>query len=1107
MYLQQHLKKFFSTPVRERGAAVYGSGSVARLSGNQWRVSASVNGTYLYNVSLARTDNRIDAQCGCPYFESDGLCKHIWATVLAADAKNYLLGRIGSGPPSMIEENRTDGAPLEELLVDSYESEFYENRRSAPGRNAGARAMPRKPDWRAALALLKSRPQARKTQEVWREDREIYYVIDAPRVLESGDLALEVVWREKRKGGAWGKLKNTRIARAFVPQIPDERDREILLTLGGVPEAYSYSGESIPCSYHVRRSLSRLLLPKLCASGRCCLRSEPAGSLESMTRLSWDDGPAWEFRLSVEPAGKRWIVRGHLTRGGETMPLSEPALLLEEGLVFARGRIAALDHNGSFDWIVVLREISEIEAPGAQGYDLVAAILNQPSLPPVDWPEKLKFEQISVAPRICLKVTKSAYSWRSQDELWASLSFEYGGIVIGDDHASRGLYDPGQRRFWQRDKAAEQAAAERLEGLGAKRISPHYGQDFRPRWEFSSRKLPKLVRELVLEGWQIESEGKLFRNGAGFRAELTSGIDWFELHGTVDYGSEQAELPDLIKALERGDNLLRLSDGSYGLIPDELKEKYGLLIRLGKKHGDHLRYSRAQAGFLDLLLAGRDEVRVDELFARVRAEVQRFERIAPTEQPAGFSGQLRDYQLDGLAWMQFLRQFSFGGCLADDMGVGKTPQVLALLETRRVLRDSNANGNGNGDLGPSLAVVPRSLVYNWKREAERFTPRLRVLDHTGMGRQKNLDKLSDYDLILTTYGTLRRDAADLQTIRFDYVILDEAQAIKNAGSESAKAARLLRGSHRLALSGTPVENHLGELWSLFEFLNPGMLGGASVFQMAGDSLRKPDEETRQVLAKAVRPFILRRTKAQVAGELPEKIEQTIYCELDATQRKLYNELRDHYRNSLLDRIEREGMGKARIHVLEALLRLRQAACHPGLIDPKRAGESSAKLEALLPQVSEVVAEGHKALVFSQFTSLLALVRKQLDADGIAYEYLDGKTRHRQECVDRFQNDPECRLFLVSLKAGGVGLNLCAAEYVFLLDPWWNPAVEAQAIDRAHRIGQANTVFAYRLIARETVEEKVIELENTKRDLADAIIRADTRLVRSLNREDLQLLLS
>jgi SNF2 family DNA or RNA helicase len=306
------------------------------------------------------------------------------------------------------------------------------------------------------------------------------------------------------------------------------------------------------------------------------------------------------------------------------------------------------------------------------------------------------------------------------------------------------------------------------------------------------------------------------------------------------------------------------------------------------------------------------------------------------------------------------------------------------------------------------------------------------------------------------------------------------------------------------MSGTPVENHLGELWSLFEFLNPGMLGGAAVFGRTG---RNPDSATRELLSRALRPFILRRTKEQVARELPSKTEQTLYCDLEPRERKLYNELRDFYRARLLKNADGEDLNRIKFQALEALLRLRQAACHPGLIDKSKQDEPSAKIDTLVAQLDQVLDEGHKALVFSQFTSLLAILRQRLDRAGMRYAYLDGRTRDRETKVRQFQNDAELKLFLISLKAGGLGLNLQAAEYVYLLDPWWNPAVEAQAIDRAHRIGQARRVFAYRLIARETVEEKVLELQRSKRDLADAIITGNNSFVHNLTREDLQLLLS
>jgi SNF2 family DNA or RNA helicase len=318
--------------------------------------------------------------------------------------------------------------------------------------------------------------------------------------------------------------------------------------------------------------------------------------------------------------------------------------------------------------------------------------------------------------------------------------------------------------------------------------------------------------------------------------------------------------------------------------------------------------------------------------------------------------------------------------------------------------------------------------------------------------------------------------------------------------------RLLRGRHKLALSGTPVENHIGELWSLFEFLNPGLLGTSSAFRKASVIQGRDGGEDLALVSRALKPLILRRTKDQVAPELPSRTEQTIYCELDEPQRHAYDQLRAFYRTSLLKRVEQDGLAKSKIHVLEALLRLRQAASHIGLVDKRKTDAPSAKFDVLVPQLLEVIDEGHKALVFSQFTELLGLLRQRLDEAQVTYEYLDGKTRDRGERVERFSTDPACKVFLISLKAGGLGLNLTAAEYVFLLDPWWNPAAEAQAIDRAHRIGQTQKVTAYRLVARDTVEEKVLQLQQEKRALADAVLGDNASLLQDLDRERLAELL-
>jgi SNF2 family DNA or RNA helicase len=613
------------------------------------------------------------------------------------------------------------------------------------------------------------------------------------------------------------------------------------------------------------------------------------------------------------------------------------------------------------------------------------------------------------------------------------------------------------------------------------------------------------VRQLVEHGWHVEAQGRAYRRSQATSMQVTSGIDWFELHGAVDFGGVSVELPEILAALRRGESMVRLGDGSFGVLPEQWLERLSSMSRFGEGDREGLRFKRSQAGLLDALLVAQPEIEVDEIFDRIRTELANFTGVEPLDPPVSFNGALREYQREAVGWLSFLRRFGFGGCLADDMGLGKTVIALAMLEERRVARAA-ADATSGVVVGPSLVVVPKSLVFNWKREAARFTPEMRVLDHTGTQRSDDPATLRGYDIVVTTYGTLRRDIEMLRAVEFDYVVLDEAQAIKNASSESAKAARALVCTHRVAMSGTPVENHLGELWSLFEFLNPGMLGASSAFRGRTDGAM-PEDDIRELLHRALRPFVLRRTKEQVASDLPPKLEQTVECELEGEQRKLYDDLARHYRAELLGLVEEKGINKSKIQILEALLRLRQAACHPALLDGRTGTSESAKFALLFEMLDDVLGAGKKALIFSQFTTLLGLLGEELRERGIVYEYLDGRTRDRQKRVDRFQTDPDCPLFLISLKAGGVGLNLTAAEYVFLLDPWWNPAVEAQAIDRSHRIGQERRVFAYRIVARDTIEEKVVELQQRKRELADAIITADNSVIRSIDKDDLELLLS
>lgn len=1090
MTLAAKLASEFDKRVQFKGMGILRSASIQVQDDGPDHFTAHVMGSRQYSVKLGYSEGELEVSCDCPYFADWGPCKHLWASVLEADRRGSLSLAREAKHVDVVEsysEGDFELGKLSELLGKTpglaapTPFQFLKPRVQSP-------PPPQRPAWEEHLsAVRRGLEQNKQRVQTWPRDFEVWYAIDVSSSKTAGTIVLDLLSRSKKKNGEWTVFKELRLAPGQSGSLPDATDREAMAAIFGGQEYFSMQYSSVYGSS--RKSLPPVLalklLPQLAATGRLAFRADSGAGKPQPA--AWDDGAAWKLWLDVRQDDRdQWKITGSLRRGEEHMELAEPEMLLESGFVLARGRVARFEHSGAYAWVQQLRNSRGIPFPDRERDQVIGKLLECPVIPPLDIDEALRFEQRHAEPKLGLRVTQKR-DWEGEF-FEARLLLDYGRGWGEYAVSGGGLWVPEERVFLARDAAAEQRAKEKLVDLG-----------LRPKdeihWRMQAKTMPKAVRELVHAGWHVEAEGKAFRRPGASRVDVRSGIDWFELHAEVDYGDGvRASLPKLLAALRRGETMVQLGDGSFGLLPEDWLARFAPLAGLGSREEDHLRFRRNQAGLLDALLAAQPEVRVDEVFERARERMRNFRGVALAEQPAGFEGKLRDYQREGLGWMEFLREFGFGGCLADDMGVGKTAQVLGVLEARR------AEGKG-----PSLVVAPRSLMFNWREEAARFTPHLRVLEHTGMAR--DAAAIGEHDLVLTTYGTMLRDVTALSEIEFDYVVLDEAQAIKNASTASAKAVRLLRSAHRLALSGTPVENHLGELWSLFEFLNPGMLGEAKVLKMAGGLGRNPSEEARTLLAHALRPFILRRTKAQVARELPEKTEQTIFCELDAAQRKQYDELRKHYRDSLLQRIGEQGLQRSKMHVLEALLRLRQAACHPGLLDVKRADEPSAKIDTLIAQLDEVMQEGHKALVFSQFTSLLSILRNRLDAAGIRYAYLDGATRNREECVQSFQSEEGPQLFLISLKAGGLGLNLTAAEYVFLLDPWWNPAVEAQAVDRAHRIGQTRPVFAYRLITRDTVEEKVLELQKSKRDLADAILSADNSLIRDLKREDLELLLS
>jgi superfamily II DNA or RNA helicase len=1079
--LRQALAREFSAITRMKGEQYAAAHRIHVESGSAAAVEAVALGTRPYRVSIARHDHGSDAtfnvSCECPYFRQEFTpCKHVWATLAVSEQAGYLRGE-------------QQALRHVTLFLEGIDSEYWLGEAAPPRRppppDPGSVALDA---IESSMRVLESAP----APAFRYAGQELIYMLRPPRA-GVNVAVVSVMARTRKKDGQWAKPKPVSLAINDVPRA-SEPDRSILAALMGAPRsAYSYSAYfaemATDATFALSGSLPVELLRAILQTGRAFLDAETA----TTEPYRWDDGPPWNFEVAATRTDRGWRVEGRFVRpGGETLPVTG-ALVVDDQFLWTSTAIARADVAARLPLLSQLRRTADLEILD-RDQGRLALLLAQVGIESSALPADLRVERLDgLTPMPHLRLRRPS---PASQFLIGELAFEYDGTLV-PQAATRTFYDAPRQRLIVRHSEVERAAMTRALDAGMRRGWDQY--DRRERLEITPRELPAVVRALASAGWRIEAEGRPYRTPGGVRLSVSSGIDWFDLDATVDFGEASAPLTEVIAAFQRREHVVRLDDGSMGLLPEEWLRRYLPLAAAGEAVGEQVRFRQPQAALLDALLedaAAHATVDLDEGFRRARDELARTGRIAPADPPASFVGTLRDYQREGLGWLQFLARAGFGGCLADDMGLGKTVMVLALLDARR--------GAPEREGRPSIVVVPRSLVHNWLEEAARFAPSLRIVDFSAATRERE-GRIPDADVLLVTYGTLRRDVLRLKDVEADYAILDEAQAIKNANTASAKAARLLNARHRLVLTGTPIENHLGELWSLFDFLNPGVLGRSTLFARAAGGTSDP--ETIALLARGLRPFILRRTKQQVARELPARTEQTILCELSKPERTLYDTLRQQYRASVLARVARDGVNGSRMHILEALLRLRQAACHPALVEPLRPHATSAKLELLMERVQEVVDEGHKALVFSQFTTLLGLVRKSLDKAGLDYAYLDGRTRNRAQVVRRFQEDPACSLFLISLKAGGTGLNLTAAEYVFLLDPWWNPAVEAQAIDRTHRIGQTREVFAYRIVADNTIESKILELQQSKRALADAILGASAGGLKSLEREDLEMLLS
>jgi len=1087
--------------IYQRGMDYFRRGRVRLVEIAADAITARVRGQQEYDVTVHRNGNGFVTSCTCP---NELACKHVIATLLkarehyngATNAAEKSKPHDENSPVEISKENNNGGLPLS--------------------------------GWRQLIQAV-HKPQAadagRQSFSSFVGDRStwgIYFTLQLGR-----NAWMMAAYRaRRRKDGTHGMAYPTSVREQPYYRVQmSQKENLALMLLDSIEQPQSH-----PYNYQQRHSYQ---LPY----------GQRHGMLFDLLRDSeiypaTDEQRQNPLRVRLEIARFEILLQEnaeavqllptfiladeHLPLDGETYILtSEPLWLLRRQEIFKLENSPAA--NATFakpqareatnrqtlppfvQFLQMLRQQQPITIPQAELGDFFASLA--PASPLLSFFSLPDRENLPILDRFSLK---RLYLEENLEILKIRLKFVYGNQEVecappteGQiESREAGLVHSGEGLSFLRvirDRDGEHEAQAQLLTGSARQISTG---EFIIRESAAVDWLLFELPKLIEQGFEIIGEESLKRHKVRratptLKVNVSSEIDWFDLQLVVDFDGIALSLKELRKSLMHRTRYVKLRDGSTALLPEDWLEQFSYLFNLGAPGEERVKVSRHHLTLIDALFDKATETNADATYHESLQRLRDFRGIAEIAAPENFHGELRPYQKQGLNWLYFLQEFRFGGCLADDMGLGKTIQALALLQNEKT----------RGITTPSLIICPTSVLFNWEKEIQRFTPDLRVLTHAGLERRR-LKQFEDCDVVLTSYGLLRRDIAFLKDAGFHYIILDESQKIKNPLSQTARAARLLQGNHRLILTGTPVENNTQELWSQFAFLNPGLLGSLNYFKGA---FTRPIEKEQnadsvQLLRKIVFPFILRRTKDDVARELPPKVESFYYCAMTEEQQKVYNRWRDYYRAHVMQQIDLQGLQKSRMYVLEGLTKLRQICCHPRLTEEKYHHDSG-KFEALKEFLENILAENHKVLIFSQFVRMLKIVCGHLDEQKIPYAYLDGHTVDREAAVERFQTDPATRIFLISLRAGGVGLNLTAADYVIIYDPWWNPAVEMQAVDRTHRLGQDKQVFAYRLIARNSVEEKILQLQERKKALVADLIATDSGMFKQLTKEDIEVLFS
>ncbi|MDO8706183.1 MAG: DEAD/DEAH box helicase [Sulfuricaulis sp.] len=1116
LFTDEDLQRVFLPAYLKRGRDYQAFGRVKKLTidNNGRRIGAAVQGgakrPYRTDIILSQTRKgvvRIEGSCSCPMVCN---CKHVAATLLEAlerqepeDSEETL---DGFEPAPVV-------APARPALNDAVQSWLENLARAAHGvQPAGTPDTPER----------------------------LLYLLKLERLAYTTRAVIEMVLVRPRQDGGYGKAERWNGGIVSHARFVSDADRDLLRWLEALRAEQPGPGFGV---YPLRGSAGAHVLARLIATGRCHWQNKDAPLLQPGEPR--DGTPAWR----IDNEGRQHLVCQGNADMDAVLPLSPPWYV--DAAHAQCGPLKTGLPDALAEKLFTAPALAPEDAEPAYAALRRHFSAGSPTLPTVFEPARV--ERPKPVPVLHLFRDSLPVDYGHQWQIGsarldlplAALAFDYAGtrIETGDADEFRTRVENGQLLRLARDAKAESKALKLLGQYGFIPVAelPDFGAlPKRARHafildaeedrdaallRFSMEDLPALRAQ----GWRIDVDAdypyRVAEAGSDWFADIGeegSGIDWFglELGVTVD-GARVNLLPMLVEWLRSGrlnrqtlaeltdkDHVIaRLPDGRLLPIPyPRVRAVLSVLTELYDETpldaNGRLKLARAQAGALSALEADLGAPLVwagGERLRQLALKLRDFHGVQPVTPPAGLRTELRSYQRDGLDWLAFLREYEFGGVLADDMGLGKTVQALAYLQTEKEA--------GRLDR-PALVVAPTSLMTNWRREADRFTPGLRVLTLHGAARHHDFARIAAHDLVLTTYALLSRDAEALSAQEYHAVILDEAQAIKNPKAKAAQIVRRLKTRQRLCLTGTPMENHLGELWSLFHFLMPGLLGDERRFKRL---YRTPiekhgDTQRRAALARRIAPFMLRRTKEQVAKELPPKTEIVRAVEIEGDQRDLYESIRLAMNEKVRREIEKKGLARSQIVILDALLKLRQVCCDPRLLKLESAKQvkRSAKLELLMDMLPELIEEGRRILLFSQFTSMLALIERELSAREISYVLLTGNTRDRAAPIDRFQSGA-VPLFLISLKAGGTGLNLTAADTVIHYDPWWNPAVERQATDRAHRIGQDKNVFVYKLITQGTVEEKISALQARKQALADGLYGKPQTEGPAFTAQDLELL--